>query len=60
MSILAAIFGLSYQTYYNEARTQLSLERNSPFLRVVEPPTMGDVVAIPQVGGLHHRYLRAA
>jgi len=51
---------LSYQTYYNEARTHLSLERNSPFLRVVEPPAMGDVVAIPQVGGLHHRYLRAA
>ena len=51
---------LSYQNYYDEARTHLSLERNSPVPRSVEPPSMGQVVAIPQVGGLHHRYARAA
>ena len=51
---------LSYQTYYNEARTHLSLERNSPVPRRIEPPSMGSVVAIPQVGGLHDRYSRAA
>jgi hypothetical protein len=50
----------SYQTYYNEARTHLSLERNSPVSRKVEPPSDGRVVAIPHLGGLHHRYLRAA
>jgi transposase InsO family protein len=51
---------LSYQTYYNEARTHLSLDRNSPVPRAMEPPSTGEVVAIPQVGGLHHRYARAA
>ncbi len=50
---------LSYQTDYNEARTHLSLERNSPVPRDVEPPSKGRVAAIPQVGGLHHRYQRA-
>ena len=50
----------SYRTYYNEVRTHLSLERNSPFPRSVEPPSNGNVVAIRQVGGLHHRYARAA
>ena len=50
----------SYQTYYNEARTHLSLERNSPIPREVEPALKGRVVAIPHLGGLHHRYLRAA
>lgn len=46
--------------YYNTARPHQSLERNSPVPREVEPPEMGKVIAIPQVGGLHHRYTRAA
>ncbi len=50
----------SYQLYYNESRCHLSLDRNSPIARAVEPPLNGEVVAIPQVGGLHHRYARAA
>ena len=50
----------SYFAYYHEARTHLSLDRNAPVPREVEPPTMGKVIAIPQVGGLHHRYTRAA
>ena len=49
-----------YFTYYHEARTHLSLDRNAPILREVEPPERGKVIAIPQVGGLHHRYRRAA
>jgi putative transposase len=51
---------LSYQIYYNESRTHLSLVRNSPLPRSVELPSNGKVVAIPHVGGLHHRYSRAA
>ncbi len=49
-----------YVRYYNESRTHLSLERNSPEPREVEPPGKGKVVAIPHVGGLHHRYTRVA
>jgi len=50
----------SYFAYYHESRTHLSLERNSPVPRRVEHPSEGKVIAIPQVGGLHHRYCRAA
>jgi len=46
--------------YYHEARTHLSLDRNAPIPRKVEPPSRGPVIAISQVGGLHHRYTRAA
>jgi len=49
-----------YVRYYNEPRPHLSLERNSPISRSVEPSALGAVVAVPQVGGLHHRYARAA
>ncbi len=50
----------SYFTYYHEARPHLSLECNAPVPRRVEHPSEGKVIAIPQVGGLHHRYRRAA
>ena len=50
----------SYFDYYHNSRTHLSLERNAPNPREVEPRSSGKVVAIPQVGGLHHRYTRAA
>ena len=50
----------SYFEYYHHSRTHLSLGRNAPSPREVEPPSHGKVVAIPQVGGLHHRYVRAA
>ena len=50
----------SYATYYHEARTHLSLDKQSPVPRPIEPPVQGEVVAIPHVGGLHHEYRRAA
>jgi len=50
----------SYFQYYHEARTHLSLDRNAPRPREVEPPSRGKIVAIPHVGGLHHRYTRVA
>ena len=46
----------SYFEYYHNSRTHLSLNRNSPFEREVEPPEQGKIISIPQVGGLHHRY----
>ena len=50
----------SYFAYYHEARAHLSLYCNSPIPREIELPDRGDVITIPQVGGLHHRYRRAA
>jgi putative transposase len=49
-----------YFAYYHQARTHLSLDRNAPIPREVEPPSHGRVIAIPHVGGLHHRSMRAA
>jgi hypothetical protein len=45
---------------FNGSRPHLSLDRNSPTPRDVEPPWQGEVVSTHQVGGLHHRYTRAA
>src|SRR5262245_31371194 len=50
----------SYIAYYHNSRPHWSLEKNSPFPREVEAPEKGKVIAIPQVGGLHHRYRRPA
>jgi putative transposase len=50
----------SYVAYYHKARTHLSLGKDAPEPRPVQPPTMGDIVEISEVGGLHHRYERRA
>ena len=49
-----------YFAYYHEARAHLSLDRNSPDPRQVQPPQTGKVVATEYLGGLHHCYTRAA
>jgi putative transposase len=49
-----------YFAHYNEVRPHQSLEMNAPVAREVEPPAKGRIISLPQVGGLHHRYLRAA
>jgi transposase InsO family protein len=46
----------SYQQYYNECRTHLSLDKDAPFSRVVT--AKGRVVVSPVLGGLHHQYCR--
>ena len=50
----------SYFPYYHGTRPHLSLEKDSPDPRAVQPPELGRVEAVPQVGGLHHRYERRA
>jgi putative transposase len=50
----------SYRDYYHQTRTHLSLLKDCPAPRPVHPPTRGNVIAMPQVGGLHHRYERLA
>ncbi len=49
-----------YFDYYNNARAHMSLDGNAPLPREVEPPDRGSVIALSQVGGLHHRYIRVA
>jgi hypothetical protein len=49
-----------FREYYHQSRTHLSLEKDTPERRSVQPPESGRVVAVPQVGGLHHRYERRA
>ena len=49
-----------YVMYYLHSRTHLSLGKDTPSPRPVTPPSSGRIVAIPEVGGLHHRYDRIA
>ena len=49
-----------YFEYYHRSRTHLSLDKDPPETRAVEPPENGEIRAVPQVGGLHHRYTRTA
>lgn len=51
----------SYVNYYNFSRTHYNLDGDCPVHRPIERPIRGKkIVAIPQVGGLHHRYERRA
>ncbi len=50
----------SYVNYYHGTRTHLSMDKDCPKPRPIQPPTSGKVIAIPQVRGLHHRYQRLA
>jgi transposase InsO family protein len=49
-----------FQVWYNEDRVHLALEKDAPEHRPIEPPEMGDVISLPRLGGLHHRYARHA
>ena len=50
----------SYADYYNETRTHLSLDKDPPDGRRVQPPDQGRVLELKRVGGLHHEYVRRA
>ena len=49
-----------YAKYYADDRTHLALGKDSPEERAVEGPGLGEVIQLPRVGGLHHRYSRRA
>ena len=53
--ILTRYFG-----YYHRARTHLALDKDAPDGRPIKPPALGTIMSIPEVGGLHHRYVRRA
>jgi transposase InsO family protein len=46
----------TYAAYYNECRTHLSLDKESPGRRSIQ--RLGQLVARPILGGLHHQYCR--
>jgi Integrase core domain len=46
----------SYATYYNAARTHLSVNKDAPMPRTVH--AVGRIVPTPLLGGLHHLYVR--
>jgi hypothetical protein len=48
-----------YIDYYHEDRTHLGLEKQTPQGRNRSAST-NRVIAFPRLGGLHHRYDRAA
>jgi putative transposase len=50
----------SYFDYYERSRTHLSLGKDAPIARPIQPIGTGTIMAIPQVGALHHRYERMA
>jgi putative transposase len=49
-----------YFAYYHRARTHLALAKDTPDVRPIEFPEAGQIVQLPEVGGLHHRYIRQA
>jgi hypothetical protein len=46
----------AYTRYYNELRTHLSLDKDSPGHRQIE--RCGQLAARSILGGLHHQYCR--
>ena len=49
----------SYLKYHHDTRTHLSLGKDCPRPRPIQSPA-GNIMAFPEVGGLHHRYERRA
>ena len=50
----------SYLRYYHRSRTHLGLEKDTPDRRPVAETSFAPTIAMPEVGGLHHRYDRIA
>jgi len=45
-----------YADYYNRVRPHRSLQKDAPLRRAIQ--RIGDIAAIPILGGLHHQYIR--
>ena len=46
----------SYALYYNEMRTHLGLDKDTPLPRLAQ--RTGTIVSVPILSALHHRYAR--
>ncbi len=51
---------VSYVGHCHDWRTHLSLEMDCPGPRAVQPAEVGEIIEVPEVGGLHHHYERRA
>ena len=49
-----------YFGYYHQHRTHRALDEDAPESHAVKPPEQGNIVALPLLSGLHHRYTRQA
>jgi transposase InsO family protein len=47
---------LAYAAYYNQTRPHRSLQKDAPLRREIQ--RIGEVAAMPILGGLHHHYVR--
>jgi transposase InsO family protein len=47
---------LAYAAYYNQTRPHRSLQKDAPLRRAIQ--RIGEVAAMPILGGLHHHYVR--
>ena len=45
-----------YANYYNQNRTHLSLNKDTPTSGAIQ--TTGRILSLPILGGLHHQYVR--
>jgi transposase InsO family protein len=49
-----------YFSYYHRFRTHRAWDMDAPVPRAVQPPALGPIQEVPEVGGLHHHYERRA
>jgi putative transposase len=45
----------AYFEYYEHSRTHLALEKDAPASRLIQPPELGEILEVPQVGGRYER-----
>ncbi|HMF75511.1 MAG TPA: integrase core domain-containing protein [Bryobacteraceae bacterium] len=50
----------AFVDYYHRSRTHLGLQKETPKARPIQEAEAGRIIAIPEVGGFHHRYERRA
>ena len=50
----------AYFDYYLRSRTHLAPGKDAPESRPIQPPELGPVIELAEVGGLHHRCERRA
>jgi hypothetical protein len=51
---------IRYFSYYHAWRTHRGLDMDAPVPHPVQPPALGPVQEVPEVGGLHHHDERRA